>query len=302
MSTYFPLFIYGLIDGAILAVAALGFTLQFGITNMVNFAYGEFITFGAYAVVLVNTLGYHPNFWVTLILGGVGGAMISFAIGSFIYGPFFRRRSQLLYSLVLTFAMSLILMNVYLAIWGGGFRQLSTTSFPAGGTDVHQFAGVAVTTLQLLFVLFAIVCLAAAQCLLKFTHLGKSMRAIADNRDLATVCGLNLRLITNITWVITGFLAGGAGIVEALQTSTFGPTLGDTFIYLVFASVVLGGIGRPVGAVVGAVIIGLVTQMSVPIVGSDVSPVAVFAILAILMLFRPQGLFGATGRTSFAGG
>src|ERR1700746_3766691 len=109
MSTYFPLFIYGLIDGAILAVAALGFTLQFGITNMVNFAYGEFITFGAYGVVLVNTLGYHPNFWMTLILGGIGGAIISFAIGSFIYGPFFRRRSQLLYSLVLTFAMSLIL-------------------------------------------------------------------------------------------------------------------------------------------------------------------------------------------------
>jgi branched-subunit amino acid ABC-type transport system permease component len=302
MSTFWPLFVFGLIDGAIFAVAALGFTLQFGITNVVNFAYGEFITFGAYGVVLVNTLGFHPSFWLTLVLGGLSGAVLSFVIGRFVYGPFFKRRSQLLYSLVLTFAFSLILVNVYLVIWGSGFRQLDTASYPAGSSDVHMIAGVAVTTLQVLFVIFAVICLVAAYVVLRYTRLGKSMRAIADNRDLAIVCGLNLARITNITWVITGFLAGAAGIVQALQTTSFGPTLGDTFLYLVFASVILGGIGRPAGAVLGAVIIGLVTQLSVPLIGSQISPVAVFVVLVILMLVRPQGLFGSTGRTSFAGG
>jgi branched-subunit amino acid ABC-type transport system permease component len=302
MSTFLPLFVFGLIDGAIFAVAALGFTLQFGITNVVNFAYGEFITFGAYGVVIVNALGVHMSFWPTLIVGGLSGAVLSFVIGRFLYGPFFKRRSQLLFSLVLTFAVSLILFNLYLVIWGSGFRVLDTSSYPAGSADVHTVAGVTVTTLQLLFVVYAVICLVGAQLVLKYTRLGKSMRAIADNRDLATVCGLNLSRITNVTWLITGFLAGSAGIVEALQTTSFAPNLGDTFLYLVFASVVLGGIGRPVGAVLGAVIIGLVTQLSVPIVGSEVSPVSVFVVLVVLMLFRPQGLFGSTGRTSFAGG
>ena len=301
MSTFLPLFVFGLIDGAIFAVAALGFTLQFGITNVVNFAYGEFITFGAYEVVIVNALGVHMSFWPTLIVGGLSGAVLSFVIGRFLYGPFFKRRSQLLFSLVLTFAVSLILFNLYLVIWGSGSGSWQVV-ISRRKRRCAPVAGVAVTTLQLLFVVYAVICLVGAQLVLRYTRLGKSMRAIADNRDLATVCELNLSRITNVTWLITGFLAGSAGIVEALQTTSFAPNLGDTFLYLVFASVVLGGIGRPVGAVLGAVIIGLVTQLSVPIVGSEVSPVSVFVVLVVLMLFRPQGLFGSTGRTSFAGG
>ena len=89
-------------------------------------------------------------------------------------------------------------------------------------------------------------------------------------------------------------------MVQALQAHSFQPNLGDTFVYLVFASVVIGGIGRPLGAVFGAVIIGLVTQLAVPIVGAAVSPVAVFVVLVALMIFRPSGLFGSTGRSAFA--
>lgn len=295
-----PLLIeFGVIDGAILAVAALGFTLQFGITNMVNFAYGEFITFGAYGVVITNSLGLRSNFWEALLVGGASVALLSFCVGQFVYGPFFRRRREILYTVALTFGMSLILVNTYIAIWGYDPRQL-LDSYPSGANDVHSIGPFLVTTLQILFVLFAAVCLVVVHGLLKYTRLGKSMRAISDNRDLAAACGLNIGRITGVTWLVTGFLAGVAGVIQALQSHNFDPTLGDTFVYLVFAAVILGGIGRPWGAVIGAVILGLVTQLAVPIVGAAVSPVAVFVVLIGLMLFRPNGLFGTTGRTSFA--
>src|SRR5260370_13546941 len=104
-----PLLIgFGIIDGAILAVAALGFTLQLGVTNVVNFAYGEFITFGALGGVLINRLGIQTNFWETVLVGGVSGALLSFVIGQFLYAPFFKRRPEILYTLVLTFGLSLI--------------------------------------------------------------------------------------------------------------------------------------------------------------------------------------------------
>jgi branched-subunit amino acid ABC-type transport system permease component len=291
---------FGLIDGAILAVAALGFTLQFGVTNAVNFAYGEFITFGAFGVVLVNGLGVHTNFWETVVIGAVSGAVLSVVIGQFVYAPFLKRRPEILFSLVLTFGMSLILVNAYIAIWGSGFRVLEPISYPTGDADVHQIGPFIVTTLQLWFLLLAVIFLLIAYLLLNYTRLGRSMRAISDNRALAIVCGLNLRRITTYTWLITGALAGAAGVVQALQAHSFQPSLGDTFVYLVFASVVIGGIGRPLGAVLGAVIIGLVTQLAVPIVGAAVSPVAVFVVLVALMIFRPSGLFGSTGRSAFA--
>jgi branched-subunit amino acid ABC-type transport system permease component len=290
---------FGLIDGAILAVAALGFTLSFGITNAVNFAYGEFITFGAFGVVLANDLGFHTNFLETIIVGGVSGALLSVAIGQFVYAPFFKRRPEILFSLALTFGMSLVLVNAYIIIWGSGFRVFDDVSYPAGSADVHNIGPFILTTLQLWFLLLAGVSLLVAYLLLNFTRLGRTMRAISDNRALAIVCGLNLRRITTYTWLITGVLAGVAGVIQALQARTFQPNLGDTFVYLVFASVVLGGIGRPLGAVLGAVIIGLVTQLAVPVVGAAVSPVAVFVVLVALMLFRPNGLFGSTGRSAF---
>jgi branched-subunit amino acid ABC-type transport system permease component len=126
------------------------------------------------------------------------------------------------------------------------------------------------------------------------------MRAVSDNKELAAACGLDIRSVTYASWLISGLLAGLAGVMLAIHSHTFDTTLGDTNIYLVFGAVVIGGIGRPAGAVAGAVIIGLSTQWAVPVIGAALSPTVVFALLVLLMIFRPNGVFGSTGRSQFA--
>ncbi len=287
----------GLIDGAILAISATGFTMQFGVTNYANFAYGSFISLGAFTAYAVDTQPQRPGFLVALVGAAIATAAVSFLVGVFVYTPFTKRRPQLLYGLVVTFSMWLILDNVLTAIWGGRYYQLSYSS--GNGATVYNVGPFQITPNDLLFVVVALVALACVHLLLRYTTLGRSMRAMADDRSLATVCGLDTNAITRWTWIITGALAGLAGFVQADHIRTFDTGIGNTYIYLVLAAVVLGGIGRPYGAVLGALIIGLVSELAVPIIGAALSPVVIFAVLAFLMLYRPTGLFGATGRTHF---
>ncbi len=281
----------------ILAIPAVAFTMQFAVTNVVNFAFGEFITFGA-LMALTADRHLHLNIWEAFIFAGVASAVLSYVVGHFIYTPFFRRRPQVLYALVLTFGMSLILANANLATWGSLPQQLSYVSYTE---SVLSFGPFTITPTQIAFVLVAIVIMACVHIVLKYTRLGRSMRAIADDISLAKVCGINTGRVVDATWLITGFLAGIAGVIEAMTTRTFDTTLGDTYIFLVFGAAILGGVGRAYGAMIGALIIGLSTQLSVPIVGSADSPAIVFAILVGLMIFRPEGILGATGRVSFSG-
>lgn len=298
MNEFTSLLAFGIVDGCLLAVATVAFTMQFAVTNIVNFAFGEFITFGAFTAFAVATGPIHLALWEVFLAAGIGTAALSYVIGHFVYSPFFRRRPQVLYGLVLTFAVSLILANVWLGIWGAQFYTL-----PYFNTSpiTYQIGPVALTQLDIVLVAIGVAILGGVHLLLRFTRMGRSMRAMGDDRQLAQICGLRVGRITDATWLITGFLAGLAGVVQALQTRGFDPTLGDTYVYIIFAAAILGGIGRAYGAMVGALIVGIVTQLSVPIIGSADSPVAVFAILVLLMLLRPAGIFGATGRVSFAG-
>jgi len=287
----------GIIDGAFLAISAVGFSMQFGVTNYVNFAYASFITFGAYCAYLLDSGPLHANFLVDLVGAAIGTAALSFLIGSFVYTPFARRRPQLLFGLVLTFCMWLILDNLLLGIFGYDYRELTYTSGSA--SNIGQFGPFQMSPIEGVFLLVAVVTLGSVHGLLRYTRLGRSMRAMSDDHSLALVCGLNTKRIVRLTWIITGVLGGVAGFVQANQLRAFDPGIGDTYIYLVIAAVIVGGIGRPYGAALGALIIGIVSELSVPIIGAALSPVAIFGVLICLMLFRPAGLFGSTGRSQF---
>jgi branched-subunit amino acid ABC-type transport system permease component len=298
MGDFGVLFQAGIVDGAILAVPAVAFTVQFGVTNQVNSAFAAFVTFGAYAAYTLDSRLKAP-FAVTLIVSGMASAFLSLLIGSFVYAPFMRRRPQLLNNLALTFSVWLILENLFVALWGADYRQL-TYSSTAGSSSV-QFGPVSISQIQGLFLLIAVMTLVAMHVLLNYTRLGRSMRAMSDDHALAVVAGLRTRRITHWAWWISGLLAGIAGFIQANQLRTFDPTIGDTFIYFVFGAAILGGIGRPYGAVIGALIIGLIVEFSVPVIGATLSPVMIFAVLLFLMTVRPNGLFGATGRSHFGG-
>jgi branched-subunit amino acid ABC-type transport system permease component len=289
----------GVVDAALLAPAAVGLTMQFGITNYVNFAFGAFLTLSAFAFWELNAgPWFHLGLWEAGFLAAGVTSLASVCVGSVVYGPFFRRRPQLLFMLVLTFVISLMLDSGMAAIWGG--RSEYQLSYPGDWDAPHNFGPIALSILDVAFIVISVASMAGTYAFLRFTLAGKIMRAISDDRALAQVCGLPIGRTTNITWLLTGFLAGIAGDILALNAHGFDTGLGDSFIYLVFAAVVFGGIGRSYGALVGAVVIGLVFQLSSLVVESALTPVAVFVVLVAVMMLRPNGLFGSTGRSAFA--
>ncbi len=269
----------------------MGFTLQFSVTNYINFAYGALLTFGAYVALLVNNDYLHVNVWIALPIAGLATAMLAVVLNRVLFGPFSRKRRQLVYLLVVTVAVSQLLDSVYNLAWGSTFQELSF-----GGTTVHQVGPFFWATNDIVFMALTCGCMVGLQFILMRTRLGKYMRAISDDQDLARTCGIPTERVIDITWAISGFLAGMAGVFFAIQSGAFSTTVGDTYIFLIVGAVIIGGIGRAYGAVVGAVIVGVSVEVAQLFLPTAISPVLVFVALVVIMVFRPQGLLGATTR------
>jgi len=284
------LVVFGIVDAAVLAIAAVGFTLQFGVTNYFNFGYGEWLTFGAFMAMVFNTEPLQLNIWVAMALAGLATALLSFAINRGVFMPFVKRRPEPLFILIVTLAVGLLLNNLYIAIWGTAYHEYVTAA-----RDVHQIGSVTLATDQFVFLLIAVALMLATHAVLAYTKLGRSMRAIADDRALATVCGLDAARLADVTWLMTGFMAGVAGVILAMQVHTFGTDIGGNFTYLIFPAVIIGGIGRAYGAMVGALIIGLLTALGVLVIPAALTPTLIFGAIVLIVLFRPQGLLGGIG-------
>lgn len=290
MIIYFHAIGFGLVTASILALASVGLTIQFGVTNYINFAYGELLTFGAYFAWIANTQ-YGWNIWIALLVAALLVGIVAVILNLLILQPFIRRQYPILFMLVITFGLSLILANVILAIWGGDFRRYNVAS------DIQYNIGpFLLTGQQLVIIAIAIVSMLGLHVLLNYTKLGKAMRAMSDNATLARNCGINTDLITNFTWLLSGFLGGIAGVVLALNITSFQPAFGGDFLFVIFAAVILGGIGRPYGAIAGALVIGIVTEVSAVLLNSSYKNDAAFAILILVLLFRPQGIFTSEGK------
>ncbi len=290
MLIYFQALGFGLVTASILALASVGLTLQFGVTNYINFAYGELLTFGAYFAWLANS-HYGWNIWLALLVGAILTGVLAVILNLIVLQPFIKRQYPVLFMLVVTFGLSLILSNVLLAVWGADFQRYNVPS------DVEYHIGPFLWTgRQLVIIGIAIVVLVGVHILLNYTKLGKAMRAMSDNPTLARNCGIDTEMVTNFTWMLSGFLAGLAGVVLALNITTLQPAFGGDFLFVIFAAVILGGIGRPYGAMAGALVIGIVTEVAAVPLSSDFKNDAAFAILVLVLLFRPQGIFASEGK------
>ena len=281
---------FGLVTASILALASVALTLQFGVTNYVNFAHGELLTFGAYFAWLANS-HYGWNIWIALLVGAILTGILAVIINLIVLQPFTKRQYPVLFMLVVTFGLSLILSNVLLAAFGADFQRYTVP--PDTQYNIGPFL---LTGSQLVIIGIAIVTMVGLHVLLNYTKLGKAMRAMSDNPTLARNCGIDTELVTNFTWLLTGFLAGLAGVVLALNISSFQPASGGDFLFVIFAAVILGGIGRPYGAMAGALVIGIVTEIAAIPLTSDYKNDAAFAILVLVLLFRPQGIFASEGK------
>lgn len=283
---------FGVVTASILAIAAIGVTLQFGVTNYINFAYGEFMTLGAYIAWFANTqLGL--SIWIAMLIAGLGVALVSLAISRFVLDYFVKQRTPVLFLLIVTFGLSLILSNLMLGVFGFGYRQFSEPSQRPLRFGPWQF-----TADQLGIIVVAVAVMVGVHLLLQYTTLGKSMRAMSDNRALAELSGIDTDQVTAWAWFVSGFLAGLSGFVFALNAVTFDSSLGGTFLFVIFAAVILGGIGKPHGAMLGALVIGLATELAAAVFDPAYKNDVAFLVLIVFVLVRPQGLLRSRARTA----
>ena len=286
MSVFVESIGFGLVTSAVLAVASVGFTLQFAVTNVLNLAYGGVMVVSAYAAYVVNQRGV--SVWISALAGIAAGALLSVILNNLIYTPFQRKGTSSIGMVIVSLGMTLILVFGTQAIAGP-----TNVSYTASQGATVTPLGLNLTVVQLVIIAISIVVMVGVHVLIRYTRLGKAMRATAANRNLARNCGIRTAHVVTITWLISGALCGLAGVVFALDSGTFGATSTDLFLVLILAAVFLGGPGEPYGAMLGALVIGLATEVSASIIVPDYKDVVAFLILIAMLALRPSGLLGA---------
>jgi branched-subunit amino acid ABC-type transport system permease component len=281
---------FGLITASILAIAAVGFTLQFSVTNILNLAYGDIMTACAFAAYIANHAGV--NIWVCLIVAALFGALFSMLLNRFVYFGFVRRGTKLFGMIIVTIAMSLIIQNLLLAIFRPTFFSYQASQGPS-----YHLGSMVFTASQLAIMGIAVVAMLCVHLLLTQTKLGKAMRATATNPALARSCGIATDQVIDVAWLVSGAMCGVAGVALVLNTATFSEGTGAGFLVPIIAAAVLGGIGQPYGAMLGAVTIGLAGEMSAALISPSYKDVAAFAILIVVLLVRPQGILSEIAAT-----
>ena len=294
MSIFVAAFGFGLVSASVIALAAVGFTMQFGITNMINLAYGEVMIASAYVAYYVNQRGV--SIWIAMLIGAAFGAVFSFLINRLVYAPFQRKGTSLLGMVIVSLAVSLMIANIMLPIVG-----YFPVSYNERFSTLLRFGAIALTVNQIAIFALAGAIMVAIHALLRYTRLGKAMRATAANPTLARNCGIPTQRVIDAVWLITGALCGLAGVVAALDSDSFTISSGAGFLITALAAAVLGGAGQPYGAMIGAVAIGLITEMSAAVWSPDYKQVVAFAILVVVMVLRPQGLLAKRGAAAAAG-
>jgi branched-subunit amino acid ABC-type transport system permease component len=277
---------FGLVTAAVLALAAVGFTLQFAVTNVLNLAYGGVMVVAAYAAYAMNHAGV--TIWIAALIGIIAGALLSLFLNNVVYTPFQRRGTSPIAMVIVSLGMTLVLVFGTQAL--AGPTNVSYAVNPGATLKAGSFE---LTVEQVGIIGLSVVIMLLVHFLIRHTRLGKAMRATSANRDLARNCGIRTDRVVTITWLITGALCGLAGVVFAMNSGTFGATSTNVFLVLILAAVFLGGPGEPSGAMLGALVIGLSTEVSAAFIVSSYKDVVAFVVLLAMLAVRPRGLLGA---------
>jgi branched-subunit amino acid ABC-type transport system permease component len=275
---------FGLVSGAILAIAAVGFTLQFGVTNVLNLAFGEVMITAAYVAYLADAAGW--PLWALVLVAAIVGAIASFLLNALLYGPFIRRGIGLFGMLIVALAASLIAQNALQIIFGARFLTLR---IPAGRS--FHFLGMVFTTAQLGIIAIAAMTLLLVRIILRETRLGKAMRATATDPALARTCGVQTDRVIGAAWAISGALCGIAGLTFVVNLGSFQSTTGGEILVPIVAAAILGGVGHPYGAVLGALTVAMASELSAAFLDPAYKGAVAFAVLILVLLWRPQGIY-----------
>jgi branched-chain amino acid transport system permease protein/neutral amino acid transport system permease protein len=276
------LLIYGIVLGSILALGAIGVSLIFGILRFAHFAHGDLMTLGAYFAFTV-TAGLSLPLLPAFVLALIATAAVSIGIDRALYRKL--RGGSPIILLISSVGVALMLRSVIQMIWG------TDNKVYRGGVDESlMLAGLRIQPNQVLIVLGAVVLVVTLHLFLQRTRLGKAMRAMSDNPDLARLSGIDTDKVVIWTWIIAGGLAAAAGIFLGLDTRLH-PIMGWKLLLPVFAAAIFGGIGKPYGAIAGALVIGIAQEMSTLVIEPSYKPAVAFGLMVIMLIWRPTGLF-----------
>lgn len=285
MTIFLASFGFGLVTASVLAIAAIGFTLQFGVTDVLNLAYGGVMIAGAFIAYVVNQAGV--NIWLAALVAVAACSAGSVLLNSGVYAPFQRRGTSPITMVIVSLGMTLIIEFGVGAVAGGG-----SVSYAMSNGPTLSAGGLQLSAVQFVVIGLSLLVMLGTHGLLRHTRLGKAMRATAANKNLARNCGIRASRVINLTWAITGALCGLAGVVFAMDLGSFDPTSTDLFLIMILAATFLGGPGQAYGAMIGAVIIGLATEVSAAYIAPDYKYVIAFVVLLVMLGVRPNGLLG----------
>jgi branched-chain amino acid transport system permease protein len=284
------LLVDGIRFGLLIAVCAVGLSLIFGTTGLTNFAHGELVTIGAIAAWFINVQGgvpLVPAALIAMVIGAGVGALNELAI----WRPLRRRGTGLVAALVISIGLSLLLRYLYQIIFGGGSEAYADYR----GQRAVDYGAFTMTNADLSSIVIALVVLLLVAVMLQRTKIGKAMRAVADNRDLAASSGINVNRVILVVWMMGGALAALGGVLLGLSDEVQWD-MGFRLLLLMFAGVTLGGLGTAYGALVGSIVVGVFVQMSTLVIPNDVKYVGGLLLLIVILIVRPQGILGSRVR------
>src|SRR4051812_19844477 len=292
----------GVSNGAIWALIAVGYTLVYGIIELINFAHGDlfmigsFVAFGMFGTVgltlATGTFGLIFGLLLTLVICMITCGTLNVMIERVAYRPL--RNAPKLAPLITAVGFSFILQNVGL-LWLGG-SHVSVPDLIGSQHQLFTIAGVTFTNGDVLAVCATIPLVIVLVNFITFSRIGRAMRATAQDPEAARLMGINVDTTISFTFLLGGMMAGAAGIIYALYQTDVWFFSGFTAGLIAFTAAVMGGIGNLRGAVLGGVLIGIIQQMSDNRIGTEWTPAIVFAFLVLILVLRPQGLLGEETR------
>ena len=287
---FLQLAVEGLKLGLIIAMTAIGLSLIFGTTGLVNFAHGELVSFGAILAWFFNgTLGIHviPATVLAIIVGGLAAGLVDLGL----WRPLRRRGTTLIAMLVVSIGLSLFWRYAMLYQFGGRtrpYRQYAIQrAIPIGPVQIAPK--------DIIAVVLSLLVLIGVGLMLQRTRIGKAMRAVSDNRDLAESSGIDVERVILFVWILAGGLATLGGVLFGL-TEQVSWQMGFQLLLLMFAGVILGGLGTAYGALLGSIVVGMFVQLWTLFFSPELKNVGAFVVLIIVLLVRPQGILGRAER------
>jgi branched-subunit amino acid ABC-type transport system permease component len=287
MEYYAQLLLNGIIAGSIYALFAVGLTMVYGVFRFINFAHGELIAWGAYLALFFS----RPPFFLPIYLAALPALVITALIGlaqnRFVFAPL--RHGNRITLLIASIGLSYFLRNAIRLIWGSDLQTYGL--MPTRGIE---FAGLSITAAQITMMAAAVLFLGILYIILTRTILGKSLRAVADNMALAQIMGISMKKVGVTVWVLASFFSAVGGVLLAVDTN-LEPMMGLTNLIKAFAAVLLGGAGNVWGALLGGLVIGIAENLSVAFISPGYKDFISFALIILMLLFRPRGIFGISG-------